>query len=47
MVAYEPMTAPTNALLTGGPDLPMVEPGGSYSASFSITVSDLEWTELL
>jgi aldose 1-epimerase len=40
VVAYEPMTAPTNALLTGGRDLPLVEPGGSYSASFSVTVAD-------
>jgi len=40
VVAYEPMTAPTNALLSGGPDLPLVEPGGTYGASFSITLAD-------
>ncbi|MSO40392.1 MAG: aldose 1-epimerase [Solirubrobacterales bacterium] len=38
LVAFEPMTAPTNALVTGGPELPIVEPGGSYEASISITV---------
>jgi aldose 1-epimerase len=27
VVAYEPMTAPTNALVAGGPDLPLLEPG--------------------
>jgi aldose 1-epimerase len=42
VVAYEPMTAPTNALVTGGRDLPLVEPGGSYSASFSVTVADTD-----
>ena len=36
VVAYEPMTAPTNALVSGGPDLPLVEPGESYRAVFSI-----------
>jgi aldose 1-epimerase len=37
-VAFEPMTAPTDALVTGGPDLPLVEPGESFSATFSITL---------
>jgi galactose mutarotase-like enzyme len=37
-VAFEPMTAPTNALITGGADLPVVTPGESFSAAFSITV---------
>ncbi len=37
-VAFEPMTAPTNALVTGGPALPLVAPGESFSATFSITV---------
>jgi len=37
-LAIEPMTAPTNALVTGGPDLPLVAPGESFSATFSITV---------
>ena len=39
VVAFEPMTAPTNALVTGGPDLPFVAPCGRYDAKFSITVS--------
>ncbi len=38
VIAIEPMTAPTNALVAGGTTLPMVEPGGEYRASFSITV---------
>jgi galactose mutarotase-like enzyme len=42
VVAYEPMTAPANALLTGGRDLPLVEPGESYSAAFSVTVADTD-----
>jgi aldose 1-epimerase len=42
VVAFEPMTAPTNALVAGGPDLPLVEPGGRYGASFSITVADFD-----
>ncbi|HEV7481943.1 MAG TPA: aldose 1-epimerase [Solirubrobacterales bacterium] len=37
-VAFEPMTAPTNALVIGGPDLPLVAPGESFAATFSITV---------
>ena len=37
-VAIEPMTAPTNALLTAGPDLTFVPPGESFAASFSISV---------
>jgi aldose 1-epimerase len=37
-VAFEPMTAPTNALVSGGPDLPLIAPGESFSATFSITV---------
>jgi aldose 1-epimerase len=40
VVAYEPMTAPTNALITGGPDLSLVGPDESFSASFSVTVLD-------
>ena len=42
VVAFEPMTAPTNALVAGGPDLPLVEPGQPYEATFSITVEDLD-----
>ncbi|HEX4668601.1 MAG TPA: aldose 1-epimerase [Solirubrobacterales bacterium] len=37
-VAFEPMTAPTNALICGGPDLPLIEPGRSFAATFSITL---------
>lgn len=40
VVAFEPMTAPTNALVAGGPDLPLVARGGRYEATFSITVDD-------
>jgi aldose 1-epimerase len=36
-VAIEPMTAPTNALLSGA-DLPSVAPGESFRAAFAITV---------
>jgi aldose 1-epimerase len=37
VIAFEPMTALTNALVSGR-DLKLVEPGGSYEATFSITV---------
>lgn len=40
VVAFEPMTAPTNALVTGGPDLARAEPGNPYEASFQIAVLD-------
>lgn len=36
VIALEPMTAPTNALITGGPELQLLPPGESYEASFSI-----------
>jgi aldose 1-epimerase len=39
-VAFEPMTAPTNALVTGPLDLPLVEPGESCSATFSVALID-------
>jgi len=32
------MTAPTSALVTGGSELPLAEPGASYRAQFSISV---------
>jgi aldose 1-epimerase len=37
VVCFEPMTSPTNALTTGD-RLTMLEPGGRYTATFSITV---------
>jgi galactose mutarotase-like enzyme len=37
VIAFEPMTAPTNALVTGR-DLNVLQPGESYEASFSISV---------
>ena len=37
-ICFEPMTAPTNALLTGGSDLSLVAPRKSFAATFSITV---------
>ena len=37
-VCFEPMTAPTNALVAGGPDLTVVEPGGRHEAAFAIAV---------
>jgi galactose mutarotase-like enzyme len=39
-ICFEPMTAPTNALVTGE-HLQTVEPGESHLARFSITVTDL------
>ena len=38
VIAFEPMTAPTNALVSGR-DLKLLEPGEEYEASFSITVT--------
>lgn len=38
VIAFEPMTAPTNALVSGGPELPVVAPGESFTASFTIAV---------
>jgi galactose mutarotase-like enzyme len=40
VIAFEPMTAPANALVTGGPDLPHAAPGAPYRASFAITVTE-------
>jgi aldose 1-epimerase len=37
VIALEPMTAPTNALVSGS-DLSIVMPGESYEAVFSIIV---------
>jgi aldose 1-epimerase len=40
LIAIEPMTAPTNALISAGPDLPIIEAGTSFEAEFTITVED-------
>ena len=40
VIAFEPMTAPANALVDGGAELPLVEPGASYRAAFAITLAD-------
>jgi aldose 1-epimerase len=37
VVAIEPMTAPTDALRAGGPELTFVPPGETFSASFSVS----------
>ena len=37
-ICFEPMTAPTNALCSGD-DLPLLEPGQSFEAAFTISVS--------
>ena len=39
VVAFEPMTAPTNALVDAGPELRVLAPGDNYQAAFSITVT--------
>ncbi len=41
VIAFEPMTAPTNALVTGGPALPLVEPGETFEATFTIAIDDV------
>jgi aldose 1-epimerase len=38
VIAFEPMTAPTDALVDGPPVLLVLAPGESYAAAFSITV---------
>jgi galactose mutarotase-like enzyme len=38
-ICFEPMTAHTNALGSAGHELQLVQPGESYSASWSVTVS--------
>jgi aldose 1-epimerase len=38
VVAFEPMTAPTNALVSGS-DLTVIEAGDSYEAAFELTVT--------
>jgi galactose mutarotase-like enzyme len=39
VICFEPMTAPTNALVADGPALHAVPPGGAYRAAFSIHVA--------
>ncbi len=41
VIAYEAMTAPTNALVSGT-DLPLLEPGGKFEATFSIELLDVD-----
>jgi aldose 1-epimerase len=38
VIAFEPMAAPTDALVAGPPALRVLAPGESYAAAFSITV---------
>lgn len=38
VVCFEPMTAPTNALLDRPPELQLISPGDSYRAAFALTV---------
>jgi aldose 1-epimerase len=38
VIAFEPMTAPANALVDAGPELTLLAPGDSYRAAFSIAV---------
>jgi aldose 1-epimerase len=38
LIAFEPMTAPTNALVSGGDQLPVIGPGEHYRAAFSISM---------
>jgi aldose 1-epimerase len=40
VIAFEPMTAPTNALVDGGAALALLVPGERYEASFSVTLAD-------
>ena len=40
LLAIEPMTAPTNALITGGDALRVIEAGSHFEAEFAITVAD-------
>src|SRR5262245_4328573 len=37
-ICFEPMTAPANALVRGGPDLRLVEPGSRFTAVFAFRV---------
>ena len=44
VIAFEPMTAPTNALVDGGAELPLLAPGASYEAVFAITLAEARLT---
>ena len=39
VVAFEPMTAPTNTLVTGGPELKVIEPGERCEAAFELRIA--------
>jgi galactose mutarotase-like enzyme len=39
VICFEPMTAPTNALVTGAPELRVVAPGERFTAMFAITIT--------
>jgi galactose mutarotase-like enzyme len=39
-ICFEPMTAPTNALATGGDELPLARPGEAFTAVFAISVAE-------
>ncbi len=39
-ICFEPMTAPTDALVTSQSALPVVPPGGEFTAAFTIRVED-------
>ncbi|MGI8921829.1 MAG: aldose 1-epimerase [Solirubrobacteraceae bacterium] len=38
-ICVEPMTAPTNALVSGGAELPLVEPGERFEAAFCVIIA--------
>jgi len=38
-ICFEPMTAPANALVRGGPDLRLMEPGARFTAEFAIRIA--------
>ena len=40
LIAIEPMTAPTNALISGGAGLRLIDAGAHFEAEFAITVAD-------
>lgn len=38
VICFEPMTAPTNAMIDGAPELAFVEPGECHSARWTVTI---------